>query len=145
MNPTTAISLLSNSLVRADPLELNAMPAINTMPADRDPIYATDTWRQVMTRTGFGCTCRGQCGHPHTKNEGCCPRVHDRGGVHLQVAPADPAVPAAGAWKVPTDALTAWCTPCLDAARRTAARSAPEPPIQGPDLLSLLDIAEVPR
>jgi hypothetical protein len=81
------------------------------------------TWVHVVTVAGRRCQCTGVCGrdHSHNHGDGRCPTGSEhitRG--RLVAAPADPAVPPARAYRVPAEDLRAWCTGCLDRARRLA-------------------------
>ncbi|MEV5280714.1 hypothetical protein [Streptomyces sp. NPDC052811] len=98
-----------------------------------EPLACPAPWRPVMQAAGFRCQCTGQCGSPHTKAKGRCPREHDhyaskhRGPVHLLAAPADLTLSPVKAARVPLAGLRAWCPDCHTAARRTAQRQpAPE-------------------
>ena len=91
------------------------------------PSATGPTWVHVVTLAGRTCECTGVCGRSHAAAGGRC----DRGHRHLVrdqlvVAPADPGVPPARAWRTPVEELAAWCGPCLDQARRQA-RTAPIP------------------
>ncbi|UNO42439.1 hypothetical protein [Streptomyces sp. MST-110588] len=89
-----------------------------------------DLFRVVMTRAAWRCQCTGQCGQPHTKSEGRCPREHggyagkSGGWVRLMAAPADPAASERQAASLPAARLRAWCPPCLAAARQHTRRTA---------------------
>ncbi|MCZ7415671.1 hypothetical protein [Streptomyces sp. WMMC897] len=101
-----------------------------------EPIVYADQWRTVMTAARWRCQCTGACGNTHTKGGSRCPRQHDRHAgkhrspVRLLAAPADPGVPTVRAVALPVEALRAWCPDCLDAAHRTARRTAPTDPAQ---------------
>ncbi|MBW1604194.1 hypothetical protein JJV70_19235 [Streptomyces sp. JJ66] len=94
-----------------------------------EPIVYADQWRTVMAMAGRRCQCTGQCGNPHTKAGGRCPRGHDRhaskhrGPVRLLAAPADLTLSALAAASLPPGELWAWCPDCHDAARRAAQRT----------------------
>lgn len=76
---------------------------------------------EVVSRAGRRCECAGACGRKHKDAGGRCATEH--GTSHpLFAAPRDPAVPEHTAWRVPVEELSAWCSPCLDAARRATAR-----------------------
>ncbi|MBA4861728.1 hypothetical protein H1V43_10085 [Streptomyces sp. PSKA54] len=102
-----------------------------------EPLAAIDTWRPVMEAAGYRCQCAGECGNPHAKSEGRCPRVHDtytskRGHrVRLMAAPADPLTPPRIAVTLPVEELLAWCAECFTAASRTARHTAPVPDAPG--------------
>lgn len=108
-----------------------------------EPIAVTALWRTVIAAAAGRCACAGACGRSHaapkkarTKGiptDGRC-RVETPIG-RLFAAPADPSVPAEQAYRVPVEALTAWCGMCLDGARRRH-RAAPVVPETG-DLFSL--------
>ncbi|MEU4964981.1 hypothetical protein [Streptomyces smyrnaeus] len=95
-----------------------------------EPIAFAALWRAVMWAAGYRCQCTGECGNPHKKSEGRCPREHDqcaskqRGPVHLTAAPTDLTQGTQTASRLPVSALRAWCPDCHDAARRAAARTA---------------------
>ena len=99
-----------------------------------EPIVSADAWNAVMRAAGFRCQCRGECGNPHKKGAGRCPREHDqyaskhRGPVRLISAPADPAVTGVAATRLPRGELRAWCPECHDGARRAANRAARQVP-----------------
>ncbi|MFE2673752.1 hypothetical protein [Streptomyces hygroscopicus] len=101
-----------------------------------EPIVYATVWRPVMEAAGYRCQCTGQCGNPHAKAQGRCPREHDhhagkhRGPVRLIAAPADPLTPPTAAAGLPAAELQAWCPDCQEATRRAAqraARRAPDP------------------
>ncbi|MFI1183368.1 hypothetical protein ACH4UT_27995 [Streptomyces sp. NPDC020799] len=91
-----------------------------------EPIVAADLFRAVMARAGGRCQCEGQCGHPHAKTDGRCPREHDhyaskhKAPVRLMAAPADPLTAELSAAALPAGELRAWCPGCYTAARRLA-------------------------
>lgn len=86
------------------------------------PIVAAALFNRVMKTAGYRCQCTGQCGNPHAKDGGRCPREHDgytsKHGrrVWLLAAPADPLTTDAAAARLPADALRAWCADCHTAA-----------------------------
>lgn len=80
---------------------------------------------EVVTRAGLRCQCSGACGRKHRDSGGRCASEHGTARP-LFAAPSDPAVPEHTAWQVPVTELAAWCGPCLDAARRQAARKVAE-------------------
>jgi hypothetical protein len=85
------------------------------------PIVPTPLHVAVITAARLRCQCEGACGSPHKAGGGRCDRGHDRAvSDRLIAAPADPSVPAARAYRVPAEDLRAWCTGCLDRARRLA-------------------------
>ncbi|MFE2758502.1 hypothetical protein [Streptomyces halstedii] len=91
-----------------------------------EPIVATDLFRTVMTAADGRCQCTGQCGQPHAKTDGRCPREHDTyagkhgGPVRLMAAAADPILNDREAAALPADRLRAWCPGCFTAAQRAA-------------------------
>ncbi|MDT0270031.1 hypothetical protein RM844_27500 [Streptomyces sp. DSM 44915] len=102
-----------------------------------EPIVFADLWARVMRAAGFRCQCRGECGNPHKKGAGRCPKEHDkyaskhRGPVRLIAAPIDPSAPALDAARLPHAELWAWCPECHDGARRAANRQAREEECDG--------------
>lgn len=105
------------------------------------PLAAVGTWKPVMEAAAWRCQCAGECGKPHEKTEGRCPRTHDSytskhgSRVRLLAAPADPAAPLVNAVTLPPEDLRAWCPGCFaDAIRR--ARLAVRP-ADGPGLFDL--------
>ncbi|WP_328888341.1 hypothetical protein [Streptomyces sp. NBC_00316] len=42
-----------------------------------EPLVATGLFRGVMAAAGGRCQCEGECGQPHAKSDGRCPREHD--------------------------------------------------------------------
>lgn len=85
------------------------------------------TWVHVVTVAERRCQCTGACGRDHSRRgrhadgDGQCPVGSERiTRDRLVAAPADPAIPAARAYRVPVEGLQAWCGPCLDRARRLA-------------------------
>lgn len=105
--------------------------------AERPPMFGAAMWSAVMLSASQGqekprCQCSGQCGQPHVKGGGRCPRMHgqhvkNKGTIRLHAAPADLALAGtAAAALLPAEALRAWCSTCYDAARRTAVREASE-------------------
>ncbi|MFJ7968533.1 hypothetical protein [Streptomyces sp. NPDC096324] len=99
-----------------------------------EPLAAVATWLPVMEAAGRRCQCSGQCGNPHAKGEGRCPREHDgytsKHGhrIRLMAAPADPSMPPTRAVTLPPSELRAWCPECYTAAIRRAAAPAVEAP-----------------
>ncbi|MEW2084182.1 hypothetical protein [Streptomyces sp. NPDC005283] len=99
-----------------------------------EPIVAADLFRAVMAAAGGRCQCEGECGQPHTKGEGRCPREHDKyagkhsGPVRLMAAAADPLTTDLQAAALPASELRAWCPPCFTAARRIAKRKTNQTP-----------------
>ncbi|WEO95311.1 hypothetical protein A6P39_015465 [Streptomyces sp. FXJ1.172] len=95
------------------------------------PLAAVDVWLPVMAAAGYRCQCTGECGNPHAKTEGRCPREHDgytsKHGhrIRLMAAPADPCVPPVKAVTLPPGELRAWCPECHTAATRRARVCAP--------------------
>jgi len=91
-----------------------------------EPIAVTPLWRTVIAAAAGRCTCTGACGRSHAASkkaraagiasDGRC-RV-EAPAARLFAAPVDMSVPAEQAYRVPVEALTAWCGPCLDVARR---------------------------
>ncbi len=95
------------------------------------------TWAFVVARFGGQCCCTGQCGRKHPdRTAGRCP-VGPAFGDRLYAAPADPSIPAAKAHEVPAADLAAWCGPCMDAGRRTAAKTESESAPEGASLFDL--------
>jgi hypothetical protein len=103
---------------------------------------AADLFDVVVDRAEGRCECTGQCGRRHqdaprvsAARRSSAPRRCGNGRVNgrrLVAAPADPAVPAYAAARVPFEQLAAWCGGCLDDARRAAARpAAPAEPLDG--------------
>jgi hypothetical protein len=109
-----------------------------------EPIVAASLFRTVMAAAGGRCQCEGECGQPHAKSDGRCPREHDHyaskhgGPVRLMAAAADPLTPDRQAAALPASALRAWCPQCFTAARRTAQRQATHAP--GADQCGLFDL-----
>ncbi|MFF0622953.1 hypothetical protein [Streptomyces sp. NPDC004296] len=108
-----------------------------------EPIVYADQWRPVVETAGWRCWCTGQCGTPHRKTAGRCPREHDGytnkhgGWVRLIVAPADPTTsPRAAAQLGPAD-LRAWCPACHAGATRAARKNRASSPPQGDGLFDL--------
>jgi hypothetical protein len=95
------------------------------------PLAAVDVWLPVMEAAGYRCQCTGECGNPHAKTDGRCPREHDgytsKHGhrVRLMAAPADPCVSPVKAVTLQPGELRAWCPECHTAAARQARASAP--------------------
>jgi hypothetical protein len=85
----------------------------------------TGEWREVVTRAGERCECRGTCGRKHNDGGGRCTR-HGTGHAPLSAVPRKP-VPARIAATLPAADLQALCGPCHDgiatawAAERAAA------------------------
>lgn len=102
-----------------------------------EPLSGVGTWRPVMRAAGYRCQCTGQCGNPHAKSDGRCPREHDapsskRGHlVRLLAAPADPLTPPVAAASLPAGELRAWCPECHSAAVRAARRAKPTVGVPG--------------
>ncbi|MFF7202053.1 hypothetical protein [Streptomyces sp. NPDC008141] len=96
-----------------------------------EPLAAVNTWIPVMEAAGRRCQCTGECGNPHTRGEGRCPREHDsytsKHGrrVRLMAAPADPSTPPTQAVRLPASQLRAWCPECYAAAIRRARTATP--------------------
>jgi hypothetical protein len=101
------------------------------------PIAATATWQTVISAAGRRCTCSGACRRSHARTGGCCAAEAPR--VRLYAAPADPSIPATRADRVAVADLSAWCGPCLDAARR---RHTP-PPAPEPETDALFDLPDL--
>lgn len=102
------------------------------------PPVSTPAFVQVVTLAGRRCQCGGVCGREHRDGAGRCTRGHEKAiQDRLYAAPADPTVPAHQAYRVPLGALSAWCGPCLDAARRRARQ--PIDPATVPDSLFKID------
>ncbi|MEU2472056.1 hypothetical protein ABZ601_13260 [Streptomyces sp. NPDC012842] len=90
-----------------------------------EPIVAAGLFRTVMDAAGGRCQCTGQCGQPHAKTDGRCPREHDAyagkhgGPTRLMAAAADPSLTDHQAASLPAARLRAWCPGCFTAAQRT--------------------------
>ncbi|AKA05398.1 hypothetical protein SAZ_25300 [Streptomyces noursei ZPM] len=108
-----------------------------------EPIAGADLWRPVMEAAGWRCWCTGQCGAPHRKDEGRCPRTHDNyaskqgGWVRLIAAPADPTTRPLDAARLGPADLRAWCPACHTAATRAARKTRASGPPQGDGLFDL--------
>ncbi|MFE6686586.1 hypothetical protein ACFVFQ_08910 [Streptomyces sp. NPDC057743] len=108
-----------------------------------EPIIYADLWRPVMEAAGWRCWCTGQCGTPHSKDGGRCPRKHDgytnkRGGwVRLIAAPADPTTPPLAAAQLGPADLRAWCPTCHTAAARADRKTRGSEPAQDTGLFDL--------
>ncbi|MEU4932734.1 hypothetical protein AB0G54_40645 [Streptomyces yokosukanensis] len=95
------------------------------------PLAAVDIWWPVMEVAGYRCQCTGECGNPHAKTEGRCPREHDaytsKHGhrIRLMAAPTDPLTPPVKAAALPVGELRAWCPECHTAAARRVRAAAP--------------------
>jgi hypothetical protein len=96
------------------------------------PIAGTGIWQAVTRAAGSRCVCAGVCGRSHTRTEGRCASTTP--AVRLYAAPTDPSIPTSAAHRVPIEALSAWCGPCLDGARRRHP-AAPTLPPPAPDAL----------
>ena len=85
----------------------------------------TGEWREVITRAGGRCECRGACGRKHQDGGGRCKRLNTR-CAPLSAVPREPAVPTRIAVTLPAAALQALCRPCHDgiAAAWATARAA---------------------
>ncbi|QHA06828.1 hypothetical protein GQF42_29205 [Streptomyces broussonetiae] len=98
------------------------------------PLAAVDVWLPVMETAGYRCQCTGECGNPHAKTEGRCPREHDgytskRGHrIRLMAAPADLRVSPVKAVTLPPGELRAWCPDCHAATARLARKRLPAAP-----------------
>ncbi|MDC7338936.1 hypothetical protein PQR15_23575 [Streptomyces lydicus] len=98
-----------------------------------EPIAGARLFRTVMKAAGWRCQCTGECGQPHAKSDGRCPREHDGyagkhgGPIRLLAAPADLTIPDRQAVALPVGKLRAWCPSCLATARRIAKRQAAIP------------------
>jgi hypothetical protein len=75
----------------------------------------TGEWREVVTRAGGQCECRGACGRKHKDGGGRCTRTDLPHAV-----PREP-VAASVAVTLPAAALHALCGPCHDATEKTRA------------------------
>ena len=105
-----------------------------------EPIALPGLWRTVIAAAAGRCACTGGCGRSHAgtkkaRTDGRCPVETPTG--RLFAAPADASVPADQAYKIPVEALTAWCGTCLDGARR---RHRPAPVVPETGALFCLDI-----
>lgn len=97
------------------------------MTARRRGALANPVWVEVITRADWRCECAGECGRTHKSTGYRCGQRQDWMEVDasravLLVAPRDLTVPDHAAWRLPAAELAARCGPCLDAARRSAAR-----------------------
>jgi hypothetical protein len=97
--------------------------------AYQPPIGVTPAWQAVMDRAGHQCQCVGACGNRHSKSGLRCGTesgYYVKGSarpVILSAGPADAALPAEQAARLPVDQLQAWCPTCWTAAgRRSRAR-----------------------
>lgn len=99
-----------------------------------EPIVAASLFRTVMAAAGGRCQCEGECGQPHAKSDGRCPRKHDQyaskhsAPVRLMAAAANPLTPDRQAAALSASGLRAWCPQCFTAARRCAQRRAASAP-----------------
>ena len=112
----------------------------------------TPAWIVVTDRDGRRCRCHGECGSRHFDrvkgrpdpapgSPGARCRVAGAPGRpvlpgDLVVAPADPAVPSADAWRLPREELATWCPACLmgaSAAARARARRAAAATVADPE------------
>ncbi|MGW2043740.1 hypothetical protein ACWCPF_00955 [Streptomyces sp. NPDC001858] len=90
------------------------------------PIVGAAVFNTVMEAAGHRCQCGGECGNPHNRDAGRCPREHDhytsKHGrlVRLMAAPADPLATDVAAAALPSGELRAWCPDCHTAAARLA-------------------------
>ncbi|MFJ7180987.1 hypothetical protein ACIQXA_32360 [Streptomyces massasporeus] len=106
------------------------------------PLVAVNVWRPVMESACWRCQCTGQCGNPHAKTDGRCPREHDRYTskhghlVRLMAAPADVLTPPVKAVTLPAEELRAWCPECHTAATRKT-RTATAPADEAPGLFEI--------
>jgi hypothetical protein len=108
------------------------------------PLIGQATWTEVMDRAGYRCQCSGQCGRPHTKNEGRCPQSHGhymgrRDGAHLIAAAKDYTPSVYDQVRTPVGDLMAWCASCHDGTRRAYQRKVAAMPDETPSLFE--DIA----
>jgi hypothetical protein len=72
----------------------------------------TGTWREVITRAGDRCECRGACGRKHKDGGGRCAREHTA-SAPLAAVPREPA-PTRIAAALPAAGLHALCRSCHD-------------------------------
>ncbi|MEV5959620.1 hypothetical protein AB0M11_38770 [Streptomyces sp. NPDC051987] len=95
------------------------------------PIVGAALFHTVMEAAGYRCQCSGECGNPHAKDAGRCPREHDHytskhgRRVRLMAAPVDPLAAGVAAARLPASALRAWCPDCHEAAARRARKQLP--------------------
>lgn len=95
-----------------------------------EPLVFADHWRPIMQAAGYRCQCTGACGSKHAKGDGRCECEHDRyadkhhGPARLVVAPEEAAATVVEAASMPPERLRAWCSFCLDGARRSAKAAA---------------------
>lgn len=94
------------------------MQKITVAPAHTRPLVCANTWQAVMDAADYQCQCTGSCGSQHASTGHRCDRVHDQAGERLAAAPADLALSAVDAARLPAADLRAWCDGC----RRKAAR-----------------------
>ncbi|MEU0059585.1 hypothetical protein [Streptomyces sp. NPDC006334] len=98
------------------------------------PIVGAAVFNAVMEAAGYRCQCGGECGNPHAKDAGRCPREHDhytsKHGrlVRLIAAPGDPLATDVAAAGLPAGELRAWCPDCHTAAARLARKRLPAAP-----------------
>jgi len=97
------------------------------------PVAPLPLWEQVIATAAGICQCSGACGNRHAKSGGRCDAENGQyaakhhGPVRLLVAPADPAqlaMPAHQAARLPAAALAAWCPDCHHGAQTRALRAA---------------------
>ncbi|MFG2962294.1 hypothetical protein ACGFZS_03320 [Streptomyces sp. NPDC048288] len=102
------------------------------------PLVGAALFNTVMEAAGYRCQCSGQCGNPHAKDGGRCPREHDHytskhgRRVRLMAAPADPLTTDVVAAALPASELRAWCADCHTAAARLAKKQRAMAPADDP-------------
>ncbi|MFJ6729637.1 hypothetical protein ACIQPQ_32540 [Streptomyces sp. NPDC091281] len=95
------------------------------------PIVGAAVFNTVMEAAGHRCQCGGECGNPHNRDGGRCPREHDHytskhgRRVRLMAAPTDPLATDLTAARLPASELRAWCPGCHTAAARLARKRLP--------------------
>ncbi|MEU6535878.1 hypothetical protein [Streptomyces sp. NPDC047000] len=95
------------------------------------PIVGGAVFTTVMRVAGYRCQCGGECGNPHGRDGGRCPREHDHytskhgRRVRLMAAPVDPLASDVTAAALPASGLRAWCPDCHTAAARLARKHLP--------------------
>ncbi|MFH8284713.1 hypothetical protein [Streptomyces antibioticus] len=98
------------------------------------PIVGGAVFNTVMEVAGHRCQCGGECGNPHNRDGGRCPREHDHytskhgRRVRLMAAPVDPLATDLTAARLPASELRAWCPDCHTAAARLARKRLPTAP-----------------
>ncbi|MFJ1651744.1 hypothetical protein ACIOC2_10065 [Streptomyces sp. NPDC088337] len=107
------------------------------------PIVGARLFNTVMKAAGHRCQCGGECGNPHNRDAGRCPREHDhytsKHGrlVRLIAAPVDPLATDVAAAGLPASELRAWCPDCHTAASRLAKKQRVAAPTEQVGLFDL--------